>query len=137
MIGAFLISCAKEPEDPLVQAAANQAAFCRSVAEARGSLSVIRNATYPLNATSLRHQAQLARMDIDELTPNVARADDGLDLVGGLRQALEDLLSLAGTFDSLGQLPELKSQANLVAAGVEELGAQSGCGAPVAGVTDP
>jgi hypothetical protein len=137
LTGAFLISCAKEPEDPLLQAAADQAAFCHSIAEARGSLSVVRNAAYPLNSASLRHQAQLARTDIDQLTASVAAADDGLDLIGGLKQAVGEFSILASTFDVLGQLLKLKAQANLLAAGVEELGVQSGCNAPAAGVTGP
>ena len=123
------LSCAKPPEE-IDSVTEQQESFCREVIEARGSLSVIRNAVPPLNAASFRHLTELARVDVAELTSLAPATSDELNLLEGIEAVLLDFVNLTSGTDPVPLLPQLKQQARLLSADVEALGAQAGCVAP-------
>jgi hypothetical protein len=123
------LSCAQPPGETDI-VTEQQESFCREVIEARGSLSVIRNAVPPLNAASFRHLTELARVDVDELTALAPATSDEFNLVEGMKAVLLDFANLTSGTDPVLLLPQLKHQARLLSADVEALGAQAGCVAP-------
>jgi hypothetical protein len=130
LTAALLSFACAEPPGEIDKATEQQELFCRDVIEARGSLSVIRNAVPPLNAASFRHLSELARVDVDELASNAPASADGFNLADSLRAALQEFANLTSGTDPVLLLPQLKQQARLLSADVEALGAQAGCVAP-------